>query len=211
MVIEKEKKNMKRLLSLLFLLIVLVLLIMGCGGEITKHTTTETLNQTSTQTEIITETQKQTIIQTETLTEKQTETITVTTTVYISSSPTTTTSPTTTPPPTTTTPPTNDEPAIFTTSDLTLIPKLPVEGAFFKVSVTVTNTGSSQGSYDVVLYINGIDIQDNDAIISTETFTKSVSLAAEESAMVTFDKIILPSGYFTLVIDELEEFLESGS
>lgn len=203
---------MKRLLHLSFLLIVLVLLLMGCGGKITTHTTTETLNQTSTQTETVTETQKQTIIQTETLTEKQTETITVTTTVYISSSPTTITSSTTTTlSPTATTPPANGEPAIFTTSDLALIPKLPAEGAFFKVSVIVTNTGSSQGSYDVVLYINGIDIQDNDAIISTETFTKSVVLAPGENTLVSFKKLILPSGYYTLVIDELEEFLESGS
>jgi len=63
----------------------------------------------------------------------------------------------------------------------------------------------------VVLYINGIDIQDNDAIISTETLTISVVLAPGENTLVTFKKLILPSGYYTLVIDELEEFLESGS
>jgi hypothetical protein len=224
--------------SLMLTLVILASLIACGGGEAITQTATKTQNQTLTQTERITETQNQTISETETLTktqnqtltetQKQTltetqnqtvtqtatrtenQTITITTTVYTTSSPITTPT-TTTPPVTSSTPPDNNESTTFLVSDLILDPKLPAEGSFFTVSVTVTNTGSSQGSYDVVLYIDGIDIQDNNAIISTEIRTKSVNLIAGESIIVIFKKIILPGGYFNLVIDELEEFLESGA
>ena len=203
-----------------------MVLLVACGdAEIITHTVTKTQNQTVTQAAVLAKTQNQTQTQTQTQTTTlpaitKTRIITVTIQPPTTSIPpvTTTTTTTTTPPPTTTPlpatttpPPTNGEPAIFTTSDLTLDPDIPAEGAFFKVNVTITNTGGSQGSYEVVLYIYGIDIFDDDAIISTQTFTQSVVLTAGDSTIVTFKKLILPSGYYNLVIDDLKEFLEAGS
>ena len=66
------------------------------------------------------------------------------------------------------------EPAAFSLSNLTIEPEVAANETV-TISVSVTNTGGSQGSHDVVLEING-----------TEEETKSVTLAAGDSEDVTF-------------------------
>jgi len=169
-------------------------------------TMVETEISTKTQSQTLIQTQKQTVTQTATLTEEQK--ITVTTTVYTSSMPTTTT-----PPVSTSTPPTNGNPAAFTVSDLAIEPRIPSTGVPFSVSVTVTNTGSSQGTYDATLYVNRlqIDSDGNVTIEPTETFTKSVIVTAGESKIIAFERLNLQDGHYTVSIGELEDYVEVGS
>ena len=189
-------------------------LLVACGsGETITQTVTRTQEQTVTQTETLTETQEKTVTQTETLTETQTETITITTTAYTSNPQTTTPPNTTTPPVTTSTPPTNSEPATFSVSDMTIEPRIPAPGLPFTISVTVTNTDDSQGSCDVILIIDELDVQDldNPIVISTMTYTESVIVAAGESKIVTFHITIHQNGIYTVTIDDLVDYLEVGS
>ena len=169
----------------------------------------------------VTDTQSQTLTQTQTLTQMitlpavvETRTVTVTILPPATSTPPVTTTTITTPPPTTTMPPpTNSQPANFSVSDLTIEPRIPGEGATVDISVTVTNTGGSQGNYDAILYIDLMNMEDpdNPFIISTETFTESVVIAAAESTIVTFDKLRLQNGFYVVTIDELDDYVEVGS
>ncbi|MFC1865892.1 hypothetical protein ACFLYB_04175, partial [Chloroflexota bacterium] len=216
------------LFSLLILILFTLVLLVACGGgEVRTYTITNTQNQTSTQTAMITETISQTQTQTQTQTHTQTQTttlpavteirtITVTILPPTTSTPpvTTTTTTTTTPPPTTTMPPpTNGQPASFSISGLTIEPRIPGEGATIDISVTVTNTGGSQGNYDAILHIDLMNMEDSDNpfIISTETFTKSVVIAAGESTIVTFSKLRLQNGFYITTIDNLDDYVEVGS
>ena len=108
---------------------------------------------------------------------------------------------------------TNYKPAVFSVSDLTIEPREVATGELFTISVTVTNTGGSQGSHDAILYINKLQIQDPENVIieSTETFAKSVIIAACESKKVTFDSLILAAdGIYIVTIDELVDYFEVG-
>jgi Arc/MetJ family transcription regulator len=110
--------------------------------------------------------------------------------------PTTTTTPTTTqttvvPTPTTTTAPatTTTQPATFTVSNLTIEPGEVAPNEPVTISVTVANTGGSQGSFDVVFYINGI-VED----------TKTVTLAAGTDESVIFSVTKGDTGAYTVAI-----------
>lgn len=104
------------------------------------------------------------------------------------------------------------KPAAFSVSDLTIEPREPATGELFTISVTVTNSGNSQGSYDVILCIEEINIVDpeNVIIISSNTITKSVIIAAGGSKNVTFDSLTIQDGNYTATIDELVDYFEVG-
>ena len=90
----------------------------------------------------------------------------------------TTTAITTQPVQTTTAITTTAEPAAFSVSNLTISPDVVARGAGtqeFYVYVTVTNSGGIQGTYEVVLYVDGIG-----------ELTQSVTLDAGASEEVEF-------------------------
>lgn len=66
-------------------------------------------------------------------------------------------------------------PAAFSVSNLSIQPEEVTAGETVTISVSVTNTGGSQGSYNVVLNING-----------TQQETEGVTIAAGSSQTVTF-------------------------
>ena len=104
-------------------------------------------------------------------------------------------------------------PAVFSVSGLTIEPREIATGELFAISVTVTNIGGSQGSYDVILYIDEINTEDpeNVIIISADTITKSAVIAAGESKRVTFDSLLLSTdGIYTAAIGELIDYFEVG-
>jgi hypothetical protein len=107
---------------------------------------------------------------------------------------------------------TNIKPAAFSVSGLTIEPREVATGELFTISVTVTNTGGSQGSYDAILYIEEINTEDpeNVIIISAKTFTKSITIAAGESKELIFDSLSLGPGIYTATIDELVDYFEVG-
>ncbi len=109
-------------------------------------------------------------------------------------------------------PVTNIKPAVFSVSDMTIKPRDPAPGLTFTISVTVTNTGGSQGSYDVILYIHEMDMEniDNPTIMATMTFIESVIIAADESIIVTFEPFISDDGVYIATIDDLVDYLEVG-
>ena len=198
-------------------LVISGLILTGCSST-TNVTETITLPAI---TKTVTNTQRQTLTQTQIQTQMTalpvvTETGTVTVTILppTTSTPPVTTTTTTTPPTVTTMPPpTNGLSASFSVSGLTIEPRIPGEGATIDISVTVTNTGGSQGNYDTILYIDLMNMEDpdNPFIISTETFTESVIIAAGESTIVTFDKLRLQNGFYVVAIDELDDYVEVGS
>ena len=198
-------------------LVISGLILTGCSST-TNVTETITLPAI---TKTVTNTQRQTLTQTQIQTQMTalpvvTETGTVTVTILppTTSTPPVTTTTTTTPPTVTTMPPpTNGLSASFSVSGLTIEPRIPGEGATIDISVTVTNAGGSQGNYDTILYIDLMNMEDpdNPFIISTETFTESVVIAARESTIVTFDKLRLQNGFYVVTIDELDDYVEVGS
>jgi hypothetical protein len=108
---------------------------------------------------------------------------------------------------------TNREPAVFFTSNLALEPKSPLTGALFSISLTVTNAGGRNGSYDAVLQITELLILENykENILSTENFTKTVIVAAGQSENVTFDSLSLQrDGIYKATIEDLVKIFEVG-
>ncbi|MCK5604072.1 hypothetical protein KAR91_19450 [Candidatus Pacearchaeota archaeon] len=132
-----------------------------------------------------------------------------TTTTQTTEVQTTTTTQNTTAPITTAT---NNKPATFSVSDLTIEPREVATAELFTISVTVTNTGGSQGSYDAILYIEEMNAGDpeNVIMIPVRTITKSVIIAAGESKKVTFDSLGLEDGIYFATIDELVDYFEVG-
>jgi hypothetical protein len=87
---------------------------------------------------------------------------------------------------------TNNTPANFELSNLTISP---VETEYLDVVtiyVTISNNGGSTGSYDVVLYINGL-----------EEGTKCVTMAPGTSEIVTFYVNRISFGIYEVSIDKL--------
>lgn len=105
----------------------------------------------------------------------------------------------------------NIEPAVFSVSNLIIEPREVATDSFFSISVIVTNTGGSQGSYDVVLYIDDVSITSTATkVVSVEIFTKSIIVAAGDSSEVIFDSLILSEGFYTAAIGGLKDYLEVG-
>ncbi|UCG54360.1 MAG: hypothetical protein JSV32_07175 [Dehalococcoidia bacterium] len=107
---------------------------------------------------------------------------------------------------------TNTEPATFSVSDLTIEPREVQTSEFFSISVLVTNDGGSYGSYDAILYIDCIDTTDPENVIITpiDIITKSVTIAAGESKMATFDSLSLQDGLYTATVGNLLDYFEVG-
>ena len=100
----------------------------------------------------------------------------------------------------------------FSLSDLTIEPRAPAIGAFFSISVAVTNIGKSQGKYEACLYLNELCTDDpyNVNIISTKTFNKSAIIAQGQSEIIIFDSLILEKGVYTATIGDLEDYIRVG-
>ena len=84
------------------------------------------------------------------------------------------------------------EPAVFSLSNLTIEPAEVAPNETVTISVSVANTGGSQGSHDVVLYINGVEEE-----------TKSVTLSAGDSTNVTFSVTKGDTGTYSVTIEGL--------
>jgi hypothetical protein len=122
-----------------------------------------------------------------------TTTTTPTTTQTVAPTPTTTTAPTTIAPttasPTPTTTTTTIEPATFTVSDLVIEPKEIAPNEPVSISVIVANTGGSQGSFDVELYIHGVKEE-----------TKTTTLTAGDDEVVSFSVTRRDAGTYSVAI-----------
>jgi hypothetical protein len=95
---------------------------------------------------------------------------------------------------------TTAEPAAFSVSNLTFWPDIIEPDEEFAIRVTVTNTGGIQGTYDVVLYIEGRVEQ-----------TRSVTLDAGASEEVEFRLMSYSmEGTYNVTVDELLRELEIG-
>lgn len=102
--------------------------------------------------------------------------------------------------------------AVFSLSDLIIEPRAPATGAAFSISVTVTNDGDSQDEYSANLCIDELQIEDANSItiISTKTFNKSEIIKEGESAVITFDSLVLQAGLYTATIGDLVDYIEVG-
>ncbi|UCG55339.1 MAG: hypothetical protein JSV32_03780 [Dehalococcoidia bacterium] len=85
------------------------------------------------------------------------------------------------------------ESATFTVSDLSISPQEIEYLDVVTISVVVANTGDLQGSYDCVLYIDGL-----------EEGVKCVTVAANSSECVTFYVNRIPHGTYNVTVGELE-------
>ena len=84
------------------------------------------------------------------------------------------------------------EPAAFSVSDLTVQPAKVEPNKTVTISVSVANTGGTEGSYTVVLKINGVKEAD-----------KSVTVAAGSSKVVTFSVTKADIGSYSVAVDDL--------
>jgi len=89
------------------------------------------------------------------------------------------------------------KPAAFSTADLSITPKSMKPGGTATVSVSVTNTGSLQGTYTVVLKINGATEDSRDVILAGGD-TKSVNFTITKSQ----------PGAYAISVDSLSASLE---
>jgi hypothetical protein len=91
-------------------------------------------------------------------------------------------------------------PASFTISDLSVTPGKVKPAEQVTISVLVTNTGGSEGSYTAVLEINGAEAARKEVTLGvgkSETVTFSIAKDAEGSHSVNIDDQV---GQFTVVI-----------
>lgn len=87
--------------------------------------------------------------------------------------------------------------AEFTLSNLSISPSKPEVGETITISFAVANSGGRQGTYTVVLRLNG-----------TETATKDITLDAGESRSVSFIVTAESSGTYNIEINGLRDVLE---
>jgi tetratricopeptide (TPR) repeat protein len=83
-------------------------------------------------------------------------------------------------------------PAAFSVSNLIIEPLQVYPNETVTISVSVANTGGSQGSYNTVLNINGVQEE-----------TESVTMAAGDSKSVTFSVTREYAGSYTVTVDDL--------
>jgi len=88
------------------------------------------------------------------------------------------------------------EPAVFSVSNISVMPVEVGPGEIVTVSLTVANTGGTIGSYTVVLKLNGV-----------KEAEKSVTVAAGGSQTVTFFVSIKETGSYTVNVDGLSASL----
>jgi len=127
-------------------------------------------------------------------------------TTQTTATPLTTTNQTTEPQTTTST-----GPAVFSVSNMVIKPRDIATGSLFSISVTITNTGGSQGNYDAVLYIDEVLINlEITKITPAETITKNVMVGAGYSEEIIFDSLHLNEGLYTVAVGELKDYIEVG-
>ena len=106
---------------------------------------------------------------------------------------------------------TSTGPAVFSVSNMVIKPRDIATGSLFSISVTITNTGGSQGNYDAVLYIDEVLINlEITKITPAEAITKNVTVGAGYSEEIIFDSLSLHEGLFTVAIGELKDYIEVG-
>jgi TolB protein len=89
-------------------------------------------------------------------------------------------------------PPTPPVPAVFSVSDLTIRPAEVKPEQTVTITVSVSNTGGTEGDYLVVLKINGV-----------EEMEKSITVAAGKSTEVSFSVAKADASSYNVVVDEL--------
>jgi hypothetical protein len=106
---------------------------------------------------------------------------------------------------------TSTGPAVFSVSNMVIEPRDIATGSLFSISVTITNTGGSQGNYDAVLYIDEVLINlEITKITPAEAITKNVTVGAGYSEEIIFDSLNLNEGLYTVVVGDLKDYIEVG-
>jgi len=106
---------------------------------------------------------------------------------------------------------TSTGPAVFSVSNMVIEPREIATDSLFSISVTIINTGGSQGNYDAVLYIDEVFINlEVTKITPAKSITKNVTVGAGYSEEIIFDSLSLHDGLYTVAIGELKDYIEVG-
>ncbi len=106
---------------------------------------------------------------------------------------------------------TSTGPAVFSVSNMVIEPREIATDSLFSISVTVTNTGGSQGNYDAVLYIDELFINiEVTKITPVKSITKNVTVGAGYSEEIVFDLLYLNDGLYTVAVGDLKDYIEVG-
>ena len=106
---------------------------------------------------------------------------------------------------------TSTGPAVFSVSNMVIEPREIATDSLFSISVTVTNTGGSQGNYDAVLYIDELFINiEVTKITPAKSITKNVTVGAGYSEEIVFDLLYLNDGLYTVAVGDLKDYIEVG-
>lgn len=101
--------------------------------------------------------------------------------------------------------------AEFEISNLVISPRAMAANEQFSVSVTVYNKGQAAGAYDIVLILNEVLRRDWELVtVSTQTFSKGINVPPGEARTVTFERLNLAEGIYTIEIDGMKDYLEVG-
>jgi len=106
---------------------------------------------------------------------------------------------------------TSTGPAVFSVSNMVIEPRDIATDSLFSISVTITNTGGSQGNYDAVLYIDEVLINlEITKITPAETITKNVMIGSGNSEEIIFDSLSLNEGLYTVTVGDQKDYIEVG-
>ncbi|GAI13004.1 unnamed protein product, partial [marine sediment metagenome] len=83
-------------------------------------------------------------------------------------------------------------PAMFSISNLTITPREVASNEPVTITASISNTGETEGSYNIVLRVNGV-----------KEVEKSITLAAGRSQVVSFNVAKEDAGIYTVTVNRL--------